>query len=111
MSTSLRKFAKNLRINDLVVFLNPDDELIVNRNTRGNQNPGDSQSMSVKEAVKYGAWDTERGTMTASVWYNGSPVGLIGKRVYAMVNTREQTAWQSAAAEPRETLTNETYKS
>lgn len=105
MSTSLRRFAKSLHYNDLVVFLDADDELTVSRKIRGSLNPGYVQSLSVSEAIKYGAWDTTNGTMTASVSYSGSPVGLFGKRVYALINTGEQSAWEVAATEPRETLT------
>ena len=111
MSNNLHNLAKSLNTDELVVFLNADDALTVSRNTRGNLNPGYVQSMSVSEAIKFGAWDTTHGTMSAAVSYNGSPVGLIGKRAYAIINTGEQAAWEAEAAEPRETLTCWTYGS
>lgn len=44
-----------------------DANLLVTRNTKGNLLPGFTQQMTVKEALKYGAWDTSHGTMEYTV--------------------------------------------
>lgn len=63
MSISKKKLMK---ANELMPVPN-DAELLVTRNTAGNQLPGFTQRMTVKEAIKYGAWDTVQGTMSYQV--------------------------------------------
>ena len=109
-TTELKKFAKRLSFNELVVFLDKSDEVSVGRNTRGNLNPAFVQSMTVSEAVAFGAWDTSRGTMEANVSCDGYTVHRMGDRAYMIVDTGERPAWEAAASESRETMHHWTYE-
>lgn len=105
-----RSLASRLAYNQLLVFLQADDLVTVSRNTGGNLNPDHRQTMTVREALGFGAWGTSQGTMTASVTHEGDSVKLLGNRAYKIRNTGEVAAWEVQAAEPRETVTCWTYE-
>lgn len=90
--TADQKAASALAWNQLLVELRPDDVLTVNRNTKGNHNPGHTQELTVAEALHYGAWDTVQGTMAACVSWHGIGTWRIGDRVFALVDTGDQAA-------------------
>lgn len=104
MRIDRRTLASRLGTNQLGVFLNADDVLTVVRAVKGGQLPSDTCSMTVSEALEYGAWDTSRGTMTAIVLYNDSPAYRFGRRVYAAISTGDRLGWEAQADEPRESL-------
>lgn len=67
MGKTEKQLLKSLRYNETLVSIANDDILLVTRNTKGNLLPGYSQSMTLREAVDFGAWDSVSGTMEYEV--------------------------------------------
>ena len=105
MNTTPRSVAKSLDPSRYAAFLSPDDQVTVTRNTRGNLNPGFTQTMTVEEARAFRAWDTVSGTMSASVTHAGLDVHLCGRRAYVVINSTDERCLTDAASDPRETIT------
>lgn len=106
----LQQISRRLDSNEMLVLLNDGDEVEVCRNTAGNLLPGSKETMTVAEAIKFGAWDSSHGTIDAAVYRNNRDVRLAGSRAYVIVDTGDHPAWKAEAAEERETVTCWTYE-
>lgn len=108
---TFKSIARNMHFNQYCVFLRPNDVVTVTRNTKGNMLPGFSQEMTVSEALKFNAWSTERGAMTASVVFGDrNQVQELRGRCFYMVDTGDEDCTKAAAAEERETMTTWSFE-
>lgn len=84
-----------LRFDETLIEVAPDDIVEVSRNTKGNLLPATTQEMTLKEALAYGAWSTESGTMEATVRLSPNvyenPVNIYVKNGFAYGVERDES--------------------
>jgi hypothetical protein len=74
MSSSKKIISNRLLHNQYAVLLDKTDDVTVSRVAKLSLNKPFVQTMTLGEAVRYGAWGTENGTMSVEVQFRGAEI-------------------------------------
>jgi hypothetical protein len=74
MSSSKKMISKRLLHNQYAVLLDETDQVTVSRVAKLSLNKPFVQNMTLGEALRYGAWDTQNDSMSVDVQYQGAEI-------------------------------------
>ncbi|MCA3018813.1 MAG: hypothetical protein ING73_11690 [Rhodocyclaceae bacterium] len=90
MSSSNKIISNRLRHDEYAVLLDKSDEVTVSRAEKYSLNKPFLQTMTLGEAVQYGAWDTTNGTMSAEVNFRGAEIFKSANQYWAIISVRQK---------------------
>jgi hypothetical protein len=108
MSSSKKIISNRLLHNQYAVLLDKTDDVTVSKVAKLSLNKPFVQTMTLGEAVRYGAWDTENGTMSVEVQFRGaeifkSPNNQYWAIISVLSNPRGQTCRELMSSQIEET--------